>query len=311
MPRSLTYVKPRKRLYPFQCPKMIACPCPEEQPGSLEVPSLEGRGIVALSPDHLRMKGQLAKASGQYGEGVGRKRVNEPLHSNASKVKQNIPRSDDGRIPQVKEYGTVRTVPIITEPERKQQQSGEGLEKEDFDLLPGDALKMKLIRKLACQTKQTKLKKKHIASKKINLDKVIEKLFPILLKQVDPKAAVFLHSDKAGKAISGLKKIIKSSVKSPKPDRATAKGIASVFIDVFKKMGRDVPDNAENVLINEILSALFRMESGTMVGSGKKHKQFWRDFGRSFAKTLKVGLPIAAVIAPELAPVAMAAEMLL
>jgi hypothetical protein len=84
-----------------------------------------------------------------------------------------------------------------------------------------------------------------------------------------------------------------------------------VFADVFEKIGHSVPDNAAGVLKDEILSALFKIETGSFSGSGKKSKAFWKAFGSSFKKTLKVGLPIAALIAPELAPVALAAELLL
>ena len=256
MPRSLSYVQPRKRLYPFQCPKMTACPCEPV----VETPPMEGAG-------------------------VGRQRVNEPLHSEASQVKQNIPRSDDGRIPQVSDYGNVRTVPLITEL-KEIKQEGDGL-------LPGDALKMKLIRKLACASKKNKLIKTH-SKKSVNLNTVVDKLFPILLKLVDPKAAQILQSDQAKKALDGLKKILRSKIKKPQADKQTADHIASVFVDVFKKMGRSIPENAEKILSNEILSALIRFQSGTMLGQGK-NKQFWKDFGVGFKSALKVGLPIIGV----------------
>ena len=270
MPRSLSYAAPRKRLYPFQCPKTTACPLSAPPPG-LSLPQEEQPGLLE-------------------GSGVGRKRVNEPLHSLASSVRQNIPRSDDGRIPRVTDYGTVRTVPIVVEP-KEIEQSGEGIS----DLLPGDALKMKLIKKIACQAKKEKLKKAHqiTSSKKFKLGPVIDKTFPILLKQVDPKAIV--NTDKARKALAGLKKIVNSKIKNPKADVQTADKIAAVFIDVFKKMGQHIPDNAEKVLSNELMSALSRFETGTLEGSGRKSKQFWKSFGKSFKKTLKVGLPIIGV----------------
>ena len=139
-----------------------------------------------------------------------------------------------------------------------------------------------------------------------------DKLFPLLFKKIDPSGARILEDPKKKhKALGSLKALLKAKVKNPKSDAETAEKIAMVFADVFGKIGHSVPDNAASVLKNEILSALFKIETGTFSGSGKKSKAFWRDFGSSFKKTLKVGLPIAALIAPELAPVALAAELLL
>jgi hypothetical protein len=145
-------------------------------------------------------------------------RVDEPLFG--GEPMPSIPRSDMGLTPRVSTYGQVQTTPVAME---SHQQKGSG----QSEALPGDALKMKLIRKLVCAEKKEKKKKsldalhgksfnpvaaKSQQSKKTNANInaiAADKLFPLLFKKIDPSGAKVLEDPKKKHKALGIKGITK------------------------------------------------------------------------------------------------------
>ena len=216
------------------------------------------------------------------GEGIARKRINEPMFKgrppasrpevfNTDEVSRQVPR--------------VETDPL----------------KNDF--LPGDQLKMKLIRKMI-----KKKPKKQVGGGKNFHVNIAHVLFPKLVKMLDPNAQL----PKQG--LNGLERIIKSNPKN-------AHGIIA---DVLTKMGFTVPPKGKQLIkiavdkgYNRNLTSSSDRRStvgdgfqGTGLKKLLKDKAFWKDFSKGFKSAMKVGLPIAAIIAPELAPLALAADLL-
>jgi len=267
------------------------------------------------------------------GEGVGRQRVNEPMFG-VRLAPVPIPRTfQDDAVPRssrVTEYGNVRTTPLITTQKFKEPASARGTSSTlgvGEVIMPGDELKMSLLKKLARKKKKVReAKPEHkvslniVKEKKEKSDNVLKLattvLFPLLFKKIDPKGAdVLKDKKKRTKVFTTLEKTLKKSAKKPEFDKDTADKIGDVFAKIFGQMSINITPDAKKALKIDILSGLFKLKAGmnlnTQSGGSKKSRKFWKDFGGSFLKTLKVGLPIAAIIAPELAPVALAAELLL
>ena len=277
-----------------------------------------GRGILQ----------DIGEASGGLsGEGVGRQRVNEPMFGVRS-APVSIPRTfqDDGvaRSSRVTEYGNVRTTPLITTQKFKEPEV----------IMPGDELKMSLLKKLARTKKKNRLTKVRESKPehKVSLSIVKEKsekrgdvlklatiiLFPLLFKKIDPKSAdVLKDKKKRTKVFATLEKMLKKSAKKPEFDKDTADKIGDVFAKIFGQMGINMTPDANKALKTDILSGLFKLKAGVnLSGGSKKSRRFWKSFGSSFLKTLKVGLPIIGVAGtllgqPEVALAAGLAESLL
>lgn len=208
------------------------------------------------------------------GEGIARKRMNEPMFEGYPPASRpEVFNTDEvSRQSQAKTQGRVETDPL----------------KNDF--LPGDQLKMKLIRKMI--KKKPKKATQTGGGKNFHVN-IAHVLFPKLVKMLDPNAQL----PKQG--LNGLERIIKSNPKN-------AHGIIA---DVLTKMGFTVPPKGKQLI--KIAIDKGYSQSGAGLKKLLKDKAFWKDFSKGFKSVMKVGLPIAAIIAPELAPLALAADLLL
>lgn len=214
-----------------------------------------------------------------HGSGIARKRMNEPMFEGRPPASRpEVFNTDEvSRQSQAKTQGRVETDPL----------------KNDF--LPGDQLKMKLIRKMI--KKKPKKATQTGGGKNFHVN-IAHVLFPKLVKMLDPNAQL----PKQG--LNGLERIIKSNPKN-------AHGIIA---DVLTKMGFTVPPKGKQLI--KIAIDKGYSQSGAGLKKLLKDKAFWKDFSKGFKSAMKVGLPVLGVAGtllgqPEVAVLAGLAEGLL
>ena len=211
---------------------------------------------------------------------------------------QSVTRSQPQQIqPQIQPQIQQQITPQSQAPQKK----GSGKK-----LLPGDKLKLKLIRKMLNDKKGGKMK-----GAGLQIHEVIAKqLFPKLSKLLDGKTIPAAQ-------LKNVETMLKKKVKSVSLDDATATKFAGALSNIFHNMGHThaKSQDSKKLIKLAVLKTFDAVKTG-QGGSGKlknllKSKSFWSGFRKGFVSTLKVGLPIATLVAPELAPLTAVVETLL